>query len=86
MTLEQATFGVNDADLEFMVLGKGELPAQFQGYQVVREGILDNDMMAETGFANSTAQRFSQAGRITGFMREFGPTSSMASPDGGLAG
>lgn len=82
MTLDQATFGVNDADLEFMVLGKGELPAQFQGYQVVREGILDNDMMAETGFANSTAERFRQAGRITGFMREFGPTSSMASPDG----
>ncbi len=82
MTLERATFGVTDADLEFMVLGKGDLPSQFQGHQVVREGILDNEMMAESGFANSTAQRFRQAGRITGFMREFGPTSSMASPDG----
>ena len=82
MALERATFSINDADLEFMVLGKGDLPSAFQGHQVVREGILDNEMMAESGFANSTAQRFSQAGRITGFMREFGPTSSMASPDG----
>ena len=82
MALERATFALNDADLEFMVLGKGDLPSQFQAHQVVREGILDNEMMAETGFANSTAQRFRQAGRITGFMREFGPTSSMASPDG----
>ncbi len=82
MAMERATFSVSDADLEFMVLGKGELPAQFQSYQVVREGILDNEMMAESGFANSTAQRFRQAGRITGFMKEFGPTSSMASPDG----
>ncbi len=82
MALERATYSINDADLEFMVLGKGDLPSSFQGHQVVREGILDNEMMAESGFANSTAQRFSQAGRITGFMREFGPTSTMASPDG----
>ncbi len=82
MALERATFGLSDADLEFMVLGKGELPSQFQGHQVVREGILDNEMMAESGFANSTAERFRQAGRITGFMKEFGPTSNMASSDG----
>lgn len=82
MSLERATFSVTDADLGFMVLDKSELPEEFQGHQVVREGPLDNEAMAENGFANSTAERFKQAGRVTGFMREFGPTSNMAVPDG----
>ncbi len=82
MSLERATFSVTDADLGFMVLDKSELPEEFQGHQVVREGPLDNEAMAENGFANSTAERFKQAGRVTGFMREFGPTSNMAAPDG----
>mgnify|MGYP006966957224 CR=1 FL=1 len=82
MSLERATFSVTDADLSFMVLEKSELPAEFQGHQVVREGPLDNQAMAENGFASSTAERFKLAGRVTGFMREFGPTSNMAVPDG----
>lgn len=82
MSLERATFAVSDADLGFMVLEKSELPEEFQGHQVVREGPLDNGAMAENGFAGSTAERFKLAGRVTGFMREFGPTSNMAAPDG----
>ena len=38
--------------------------------------------MAEHGFAGSTAERFRQAGRITGYMREFGPTANIAVADG----
>ena len=82
MSLERATFSVSDAELEFMVLEKNELPAEFQGHQVIREGPLDNAAMAENGFVSSTAERFKLAGRVTGFMREFGPTSNMAAPDG----
>ena len=82
MSLERATFHISEADLEFMVLDKGDLSPEFSGHQIVREGVLDNETMAEHGFANSTAARFRQAGRATGFMREFGPTSSMAAPDG----
>lgn len=82
MSLERATFAVSDADLGFMVLEKSDLPEEFQGHQVVREGPLDNESMAQTGFAGSTAERFRLAGRVTGFMREFGPTSNMAAPDG----
>ena len=82
MVLDRATFGLSDTDLDFMVLGKGDLPPQFQGHQVVREGALDNETMAKTGFRASTADRFSQAGRITGFMREFGPPSSAPTEDG----
>ena len=82
MALARATFGVTEADLEFMVLEKAELPTEFLRHQVVREGILDNDSMAQHGFANNTAARFREAGRVTGFMREFGPTSSMQVEDG----
>lgn len=82
MTLDRATYGLGATDLEFMVLGRGELPSQFQGHQVVREGILDNETMAKTGFRDSTPERFSEAGRITGFMREFGPPSSSGAEDG----
>ena len=82
MTLDKATFGLGDADLEFMVLGKGDLPSRFQGHQVVREGVLDNETMAETGFRDSTAARFQEAGRLTGFMREFGPPPSAGTEDG----
>ena len=82
MSLERATFSISVADLDLMVLEKSELPAEFQRHQVVREGPLDNEAMAENGFASSTAERFKLAGRVNGFMREFGPTSNMAIPDG----
>ena len=82
MVLDKATFGADESVLEFMVLEKGELPPEFSGYQVVREGDLDNEAMAEQGFEGNTAQRFRDAGRVTGFMREFGQTASMVAQDG----
>ena len=82
MAMERATFSISEADLEYMVLEKTDLPAEFQGHQIIREGPLDNANMAEHGFGNSSAERFRQAGRIIGFMREFGPTSDMGTPDG----
>ena len=82
MSLERATFAVTADDLELMVLGKAELHQEFAGHQVVRDGVLDNKSMAEHGFPGSTEDRFRQAGRVTGFMREFGPTSSMEIQDG----
>ena len=48
----------------------------------MRVGILDNDMMAEHGFPGTSAQRFREAGRIGGYMREFGPTANMGVSDG----
>ena len=82
MSLERATFRVTESDLEYMALDKGDLPPEFQGYQPVRVGLLDNAMMAEHGFPGSTAQRFRLAGRINGYMREFGPTADMGTHDG----
>jgi hypothetical protein len=81
-SLSQATYQVSENDLEFMVLDKVDIPPEFQGYQIVREGVLSNEMMAEHGFAGSTAARFREAGRINGYMREFGATSNMPIFDG----
>ena len=80
--LERATSRVSDLDLEYMVLDKGDLPPEFADYQQVRVGVLDNENMAAHGFTGSTAARFREAGRITGYMREFGPTSDMNVFDG----
>ncbi len=80
--LERATYRISDQELEYMVLDRSDLPAEFQGYQQVRVGVLDNENMAAHGFSGSTAARFRDAGRITGYMREFGPTSDMNVFDG----
>jgi hypothetical protein len=80
--LVRATFAVAEKDLEFMVLGRNELPPELRGYRVVREGVLDNEKMAQHGFAGSSAERYRQAGRISGYNREFGPPASTALEDG----
>jgi|TARA_B100001013_G_scaffold31718_2_gene17210 hypothetical protein len=59
-----------------MVLENSDMPEEFQGFQVVREGPLDNETMAQHGFQGNTPERFRTLGRVTGFMRELGETSN----------
>ena len=80
--LTRATYRVTQETLEDLVLAKGEFPGDFQAHQVVREGELDNERLARNGFPGSTAERFRLAGRVTGNMRELGPTSEMGMGDG----
>jgi hypothetical protein len=80
--LTRATYRVTEDTLPDMVLEKSGFPGDFQGHQVVREGELDNERLASNGFAGSTAQRFREAGRVTGNMRELGPTSEMGMAEG----
>ena len=80
--LWSATLRVGEADLEYMALEAGDLPEDLRGYQLAREGPLDNQEMAENGFKGNTAERFRDAGRIGGFMREFVPTSDMTPTSG----
>ena len=80
--ITRATYRVTEDTLPEMVLDKGEFPGDFQAHQVVREGELNNETLAVNGFAGNTAQRFLEAGRVTGNMRELGPTSAMAMADG----
>ena len=82
MAINRATFSVTDNALEFMVLEKSDLPSDFAGHQLVREGLLDNATMAQQGFPGNTEEKIRNAGRVTGFLREFGPTSNMPSADG----
>ena len=77
-----ATFRVGEADLEYMTLEATDLPDDLRGYQLARSGPLDNDEMAENGFEGNTAARFRSAGRISGFLREFVPTSDVAPGSG----
>ena len=81
-SLSQATYRISEPDLEYMVLTREDMPPEFQGYQVVQEGELDNATLAERGFTGSSAERFDRAGRINGFRREFGPTAAMGAYDG----
>lgn len=78
-----ATLRVGEADLEYMTLDSADLPDDLAGYQLARSGPLDNAEMAENGFKGSTADRFRNAGRIGGFMREFVPTADV-SPSSGV--
>jgi len=81
-SLDRATYSIGESALDSMVLEKLQFPEEFQSHQVIREGVLDNETLAQNGFAGSTAARFIQAGRVTGVMRELGPTSNMAMIDG----
>ena len=76
MALDRATFGISEESLQYMVLESSDMPEEFQGFQVVREGPLDNETMAQHGFQGNTSERFRTLGRVTGFMRELGETSN----------
>ena len=81
-SIDRATYGIGESALDSMVLDKPEFPTQFQGHQVVREGTLDNDTLAQNGFDGNTGERFRLAGRVNGVMRELGPVSNMVMADG----
>ncbi|MDP6713039.1 MAG: hypothetical protein QF368_00235 [SAR202 cluster bacterium] len=81
-TIVNATYKITVHDLEFMALDQRHLPQAYSEYRTTREGPLNNREMAETGFPGSTEERFHEAGRIAGHMREFGPPKPSMSDDG----
>ena len=70
-SLERATQSVGEEELSRMVLDKQDLHLELEGYQLAREGVLDNETMAAHGFPGSTTGETSATGRITGYLREF---------------
>lgn len=80
--LERATLTVTEDGLQQMVLERQSLPPEFAEYTVAREGPLDNRTMAEHGFPGSTTKKFEKAGRITGFVKEFGASATLMNADG----
>jgi hypothetical protein len=69
--LNRATHTVTEVDLPHMVLDLRELPAEFQGFQPTRDGVLDNMTMAAQGFSGNSPERFAALGRLTGYVQEF---------------
>ena len=69
--LDRATQHVVPEDLSGMVLDREELPDELQGFEIGREGVLDNETMAAQGFPGSTTGETRATGRITGYLREF---------------
>lgn len=69
--LLDAVRGVPIEELQFMVLDKSRLPADFAGFEELRETELDNESMAKHGFGDRTADDLRKLGRVTGYVREF---------------
>lgn len=81
--ITRATLGVRVDDLRGMMPDMAELPGQFHGFQLTKDGPLDNAELAEGSFPGNTAESYSQAGRITGHVREFvRPAEPVPFPDG----
>ena len=66
-----ATFAIDLDDLSDMMLDREDLPQQFHDFMMTKDGPLDNDEFAEGGFPDSTGDEFREAGRISGYVREF---------------
>ncbi|MCY4581444.1 MAG: hypothetical protein OXE50_01395 [Chloroflexi bacterium] len=66
----RATDAVSAADLEHMLLLPSDMPPEFTDFVVAREGVLDNETMANNGFPGQTEDRIEEAGRVSGFLRE----------------
>ena len=80
--LNSITHDTDISKLESMVLNLDEISNFVPGLRMVNEGILTNRQLAESGFHGDTEDYFSNQGRKTGFMREFGINSRDKMYDG----
>lgn len=69
--LTRATYNIADTDLQWMALAKQHLPQDFSEFEVVREGELTNEAMAELPLSGHTAEEMRALGRVTGYQREW---------------
>ena len=73
--LHQVTQAITADDLPRMVLNRADLPAPLRDFLPARSGFLDNHSLAEQGLPGSTAERFREVGRLTGYLQEFLPAA-----------
>ena len=73
--LHQATRAITADDLPRMVLSATQLPAPLRAMMPSRACFLDNHSLAEQGLPGSTAERFRDIGRLTGYLQEFLPAA-----------
>ena len=67
----RATYNINPEDLERMLLSRHQLPPGSESFQVVREGELSNEAMADLPMAGRSARQLRKIGRVTGYQREW---------------
>ena len=67
----RATESLGERDLVDMALAREDLRDELHGFQLAKEGVLDNKSMAAHGFPGSTTGEIRSTGRITGYLREF---------------
>jgi hypothetical protein len=78
--LDRATRRIRESDLPHMLLDRDELPPACRDFQLSRDGILSNELMAEQGFPGNSADSFAALGRLTGYVQEF----TAPAPEGGV--
>jgi len=69
--VHRATQTITSSHLPRMVLEQRDLPVALRNFLPMRDNLLDNETMAQQGFPGSTAERFRDLGRITGYLGEF---------------
>ena len=81
-SIVRATFELGEDDLPSLALSEGEAPPPYDEYKLVREGALDNATLAQHGFSGASEERYRDAGRIGGYLREFVAPSARLDVDG----
>ena len=69
--LIKATYRISEEILGEMVLAQEHLPDKLRGFELLREGPLDNAAMADANFSSHTTESLARMGRVAGYIREF---------------
>ena len=82
-SLAQATYELTSESLQNMTLGLEQLPNELSEFSLLRESVLDNKTMATHGFPGNTEESYKNAGRLTGFLKEFASASAIPQSEDG---
>jgi hypothetical protein len=69
--MHRATQVITDDDLPRMVLEHRDLPKELQHFVPYHQEFLNNEKMAAEGLPGSSAERFRDIGRLTGYVLDF---------------
>ena len=69
--LLRMTDTVTSEELQWMVLDRAQLPADFSGFELMREERLDNEAMAKHTGGRHTVASLAELGRTSGYARAF---------------
>ena len=69
--IHRATQVITDDDLPRMVLEHRDLPKELQHFIPYHQEFLNNEKMAAEGLPGSSAERFRDIGRLTGYVLDF---------------